>query len=629
MTRPLQQTPEAPIDLTRVGGLAERAVTRLLPTAAAPGMDFGAHLKSAESKAAAHQAPAPAPRRDDDDHDVADIDDPNDPHSAAYARRVAAEAAEAAADAAAQSAESMETSRLAMRNGVLATTPMDLRASAVPAEVKDTNAVNADVTTLDPAFRVKLDRVIERMEHEAGYKVTVLETTRGQDRQNALWEQGRTTPGPVVTWTRNSRHLTGDASDLKVTDQQGKERSAGYDALQRIAAEEGLHTLGAKDPGHLELRLAGRGTGQLSAAGVGQPASQSHPSPESPAGVVVGIAPVARVAAVAQVAQVARVAQVGAAGSHDARAGDGAPAVVTPARRAEALAMIDEMRSDDRQTSARQGLGLRTDMLPGMVAPQADLSVGAARMAALTSAMRGLAPAADAEGPTPWSAVAEAARGIGRARGAAGSAAVVAPSVAGSGLAGGQAGGLSRESAQAAAAGLPPAPGAAAAPGVAGSNAVRSSGDLGLARVMDVQDAIANRPAASSLTLRLDHAGGEDRVRLSMRDGALDATLQFADPAQADEATARLGELRAALARQGVAATRELTASAAATRLMAPQEAGRLEASAAASTQQGQPGDQPDEQAGRGGSGQRPDRRDGERRGSGNGSSARGRGGRP
>jgi len=37
---------------------------------------------------------------------------------------------------------------------------------------------------------------------------------RTQKEQMALYEQGRTTPGAIVTWTRTSRHMSGRAVDL-------------------------------------------------------------------------------------------------------------------------------------------------------------------------------------------------------------------------------------------------------------------------------------------------------------------------------------------------------------------------------------------------------------------------------
>lgn len=53
----------------------------------------------------------------------------------------------------------------------------------------------------------------------AAIKVTpvdfaVLEGLRTIDRQRELYAQGRTKPGPIVTWTMNSAHLRGHAVDL-------------------------------------------------------------------------------------------------------------------------------------------------------------------------------------------------------------------------------------------------------------------------------------------------------------------------------------------------------------------------------------------------------------------------------
>ncbi|MDD5353501.1 MAG: M15 family metallopeptidase [Candidatus Omnitrophica bacterium] len=39
-------------------------------------------------------------------------------------------------------------------------------------------------------------------------------TVRTLDEQKALYAQGRSKPGKIVTWTLNSKHLTGDAFDF-------------------------------------------------------------------------------------------------------------------------------------------------------------------------------------------------------------------------------------------------------------------------------------------------------------------------------------------------------------------------------------------------------------------------------
>ena len=39
-------------------------------------------------------------------------------------------------------------------------------------------------------------------------------TYRSQEEQDAIYSQGRTTPGKIVTWTHHSRHTERDAFDI-------------------------------------------------------------------------------------------------------------------------------------------------------------------------------------------------------------------------------------------------------------------------------------------------------------------------------------------------------------------------------------------------------------------------------
>jgi peptidoglycan L-alanyl-D-glutamate endopeptidase CwlK len=41
-------------------------------------------------------------------------------------------------------------------------------------------------------------------------------TRRLQSEQDTLYEQGRAKPGPIVTWTRHSKHITGEAFDIVI-----------------------------------------------------------------------------------------------------------------------------------------------------------------------------------------------------------------------------------------------------------------------------------------------------------------------------------------------------------------------------------------------------------------------------
>lgn len=59
---------------------------------------------------------------------------------------------------------------------------------------------------------------------DIGLKVRIAETYRSQERQNELYAQGRTTPGNIVTWTKNSRHTSRRAWDI-CQNVKGKEYS--------------------------------------------------------------------------------------------------------------------------------------------------------------------------------------------------------------------------------------------------------------------------------------------------------------------------------------------------------------------------------------------------------------------
>lgn len=64
-----------------------------------------------------------------------------------------------------------------------------------------------------------LVRVVRRAASLVPFDITVSEGLRTQQRQRELYAKGRTAPGPVVTWTMNSKHLqqadgTGHAVDL-------------------------------------------------------------------------------------------------------------------------------------------------------------------------------------------------------------------------------------------------------------------------------------------------------------------------------------------------------------------------------------------------------------------------------
>lgn len=90
-----------------------------------------------------------------------------------------------------------------------------------------------------------------------GLTFKVTSGNRTQAEQDALYAQGRTKPGPVVTWTRRSRHIGGRAIDLTLF--SGKNpvwESKHYDTAGKVGEELGLVWGGrwrTPDKPHFEL----------------------------------------------------------------------------------------------------------------------------------------------------------------------------------------------------------------------------------------------------------------------------------------------------------------------------------------------------------------------------------------
>lgn len=75
----------------------------------------------------------------------------------------------------------------------------------------------------------------------AGLNVLITETYRSQERQDYLYQQGRSRPGKVVTWTRSSRHTSRRAWDI-CKNVKGQEYSdvSFFKRCGAIAAELGI-----------------------------------------------------------------------------------------------------------------------------------------------------------------------------------------------------------------------------------------------------------------------------------------------------------------------------------------------------------------------------------------------------
>jgi peptidoglycan L-alanyl-D-glutamate endopeptidase CwlK len=69
--------------------------------------------------------------------------------------------------------------------------------------------------------RPDLQKVIRRAAELTTVPFVVVSGNRTQAQQDYLYAQGRTRPGPVITWTRNSNHMHGAAIDFSAVDAKG------------------------------------------------------------------------------------------------------------------------------------------------------------------------------------------------------------------------------------------------------------------------------------------------------------------------------------------------------------------------------------------------------------------------
>jgi len=403
-----------------------------------------------------------------------------------------------------------------------------LPTAATTAPAAATANVIASTSALDADFADRLDRVLDRM-RQAGHRVDVRETLRAPERQQALYEQGRTTAGPVVTWTLDSRHLAGKAADVRV---DGRSAGPGYDLLHAIAKEEGLRTLGARDPGHLELPRTTADTDRHTA---------------SPAVLTEG--GVARVARVAQVAQVATVARIAAPNAQHSVSGPAASAAAraADAERSMRVAALPALRVPSAGTVAA-GAAPRA---AGASGPEATERARA--MSDLTGSTVPMEDSATAPtAPTVSRTSSEAERDHSRqesgsraarqARGRSTAAHVDPTSRAGMEPL--------RDSM--------PIHVTRGAP-LSGSSPIAQPGSLAAERVAELLAARDAQPAGALGELRLTMdpvRDGLHEVRLALQNGALDATLRTSDAGFARGLQSEIASLTRSLERQGFDAAR-------------------------------------------------------------------------
>jgi uncharacterized protein YcbK (DUF882 family) len=423
----------------------------------------------------------------------------------AVAKGFAATLALALDPKAATAAEAGATAEEGEEGETVAGAGVDASLLAALAGAPDPATVQRSLDLLDPEFESKLKRVIERMESEFGHKVQVTETFRSQERQNFLYEQGRSRAGNVVTWTRASNHTLGRAADVLIDGSYDNPK--GYARLAEIAAEEGLRTLGPRDPGHVELPGSSRGRSTPAATFAQATAAETQPKWEPKLEVApqparqVGLARVAEVARVADVAQVAQVASVARVATVANPAAPGMQGATVLAARSARTRDVDagSARTLDAVQALHQAMGNHQ----GIAALRSELG----------RAFTGEGGSGSGEGER---------------------------SSQDSGVFRGEGSLLPRGTFQNAV-----------------NEVLATSGTNGAeraARILELQDGAAAGPM-SHVMLRVDNpSGGEDRIRIDLRGSSVDARIDMSNVGEAERVTARLGELRSTLERHGLEA---------------------------------------------------------------------------
>ena len=410
----------------------------------------------------------------------------------------------------------------------------------------DPTLVVRDPAALQPAFRQKLDRVISRMKNEYGQEVHVVETWRSQARQDLLYGQGRTQPGPIVTWTQHSQHAEGRAADVVIAGHA--DDPSAYQHLAQIADEEGLRTLGPRDPGHIEM------VSQPTLDVAGHVATIAELSVSATPRAQAGVAPARSSVSPALPATAAfSPDSVAAAPARPTLNGQPLRALVAPEQQAQ-----DNSGSSDLPRRAAGPPSAQPQ--PGM-APPSEVVARVARVGRVAVPAAVTQPAPVGRVATIASVASVAAPTSGRTGGSPTGQDDRPRGDQGStkGLATAAPDGREREELNALAI-------ASVSTTEAGSDSVATASqalDLAPApntngarasEILALQDAKDSQPV-SHMVLRLDNAdGGQDRIRVDLRGSSVGATIDTQDPAVAAQLSNRMHELSSALENRGLAA---------------------------------------------------------------------------
>lgn len=114
---------------------------------------------------------------------------------------------------------------------------------------------NRDIKSLQPVAQKACELFLNECK-KRNIPIFITETHRSQARQNYLYEQGRTRPGQVVTWTKDSNHTSGYAWDIAVNPPHDLFDAKIIGKVGQVAKELGIEWGGTwkeKDTPHFQI----------------------------------------------------------------------------------------------------------------------------------------------------------------------------------------------------------------------------------------------------------------------------------------------------------------------------------------------------------------------------------------
>ena len=126
-------------------------------------------------------------------------------------------------------------------------------------DLQTVNTLNKErIKTILPEFQPLVAELLLKLNEAFDESPLITDANRTIEDQKALYAQGRTTKGPIVTWTLDSKHVGGRAVDIGFIDSNGKltyliDWEKFRKAVHEIPGLEWGYELWGKDKPHVQF----------------------------------------------------------------------------------------------------------------------------------------------------------------------------------------------------------------------------------------------------------------------------------------------------------------------------------------------------------------------------------------